>query len=151
MANLNLPKTGWVLVDTNFLIDFFSKKQFYSEFLKSASKSSISIVSIEPVRVEFIRSKNKDVVRQKSDFFIKVVEALLPLDQEVFSLVQPTDIFLACAIQRYSQVYLLTRNHQDFPTKLFKRSNIFNIETEKDVKTYALYQYIQPEAKEISF
>lgn len=163
MANSDWPNQSWIVLDTNFLIDFFSKQDAYIPILEKIRVDN-TLVSIEPVRCEFIRSKTKDVVKLKSAFFWTIIETLLPLDKDVYSLVQPTieqygadiekvsltDIYLACVIQRYTKVYLLTRNHQDFPTKLFIRSYIFSVEFSKDVKTYALYQYKRGESKEIA-
>lgn len=163
MGSLGLPNESWIVIDTNFLIDFYSKQQAYAQVVRELKNRGNSIVSVEHVRCEFIRSKTKDVVKSKSEFFSQLIESLLPLDQEVYKLVQPTieaygediekvsitDLFLACTIQRYSKVHLLTRNHSDFPTKLFSRSHIFTVESEKDVKAYALYQYKQPSTSEI--
>ncbi len=163
MGRYKLPSLSWLILDTCFLIDFYSKQDSYTGLIEEIKGSDNTIVSIEFVRAEFIRSKTKDVVRAKSDFFAKLVKDLLPMDKEVHSLVQSTieaysgdmdrvsltDLYLACTIQRYSKVYLLTRNHQDFPLKLFTRSHIFHIESDKDIKTYALYQYKQPSVDKI--
>jgi hypothetical protein len=163
MGNLDLPEHSWIVLDTNFLIDFYSKQSCYVQIVTDLKQRNNSIVSTDLVRCEFIRSKTSDVVVSKSQFFSKLIESLLPIDQETMKLVQPTiqsygedvekasltDIMLACTVQRYSKVYLLTRNHHDFPTRLFSRSCIFNIELDKDVRTYALYQYRKPDAKNI--
>ena len=58
------------------------------------------------------------------------------------------DLVLACFLKRYSGLYLLTRNHKDFPTRIFHRSHVFPIEHERDVKTYAFYQY-KPKVKQV--
>lgn len=155
MASLELPRRSWIIIDTNFLIDYFSKPELYISLVEGLREGDNVIVSIELVRCEFIRSRVKDVIKLKSEFFTTLVENLLPIDQGVYKLVQPTiekygediekvsltDIYLACVLQRYSQVLLLTRNHQDFPTKLFSRDYLINIESKKDVKTYGLYQF----------
>jgi len=163
MLNSDWPREKWVVLDTNFLIDYYSKQESYAELLEQLRKNENTISSTELVRTEFIRSRTKDVVRSKSAFFNKIVESLLPLDKEIHKLVQPTietygqdiegvsltDIYLACVIQRYRQVYLLTRDHHDFPTRLFDRTHVFLIELNKEIKTYALYQYRKPEEKKI--
>ena len=161
MGDWDLPKLGWILLDTNFLIDFYSKQELYIPVFEKLRSNDNSIVSLDFVRTEFIRSKTKEVVRAKSEFFRRVVENLLPLDSETQMLVQATiesygldidgvdltDIYLACVVQRYESVYLLSRNHKDFPSKLFLRTCIFNVELDKDIKTYALYQYRQKDNK----
>lgn len=90
MVDWGLPKHGWVFVDTNFLIDFFSKEKLYAGFIEQSLDNSAEIVSTDLVRAEFIRSKTKQVVAQKTNFFDKVVQTLLPLDPEVCKLVRPT-------------------------------------------------------------
>lgn len=150
-----LPRNIWVVLDTNFLIDFYSKQDRFANYFEILRKRNNTIVTIDLVKTEFIRAKSKDVVEAKVNFFNKIIEDLLPLDNETLKLVQPTiekygndmdgmeivDIYLACVIQRYSTVYLLTRNHSDFPCRLFDRTHIFNIELDKEIRTYALYQY----------
>ena len=157
------PRESWIVLDTNFLIDLFSHQESYAVIFQQIRDGENTIVSIHQVRTEFIRSKTKDVVRSKSKLFNKLVESLIPIDKQICELVQPTietygqdiegvsltDIYLACVIQRYSQVYLLTRDHHDFPTRLFDRAHIFHIELNKEIKTYALYQYRKPEEKKI--
>lgn len=163
MANLTLPEYSWILIDTNFLIDFYSKQTNYVKIIEEFRHANCTLISTDFVKTEFIRSKTKEVLNAKTEFFDKLIESTLPIDQEVIKLIKPTlekygqdcdhlsltDIYLAVFIQRYSKVYLLTRNHADFPTRLFSRKYIFNIESEKDVKAYALYQYKSPEATKI--
>jgi len=114
------------------------------------------------VRCEFVRSKAKETTQTKALFFSKVIETVLPMGQEINELVQPTieeygvdsekldvvDIYLACFLKKYRKLYLLTRNHHHFPTRIFSRSNIFNIELAKEIRTYAFYQYL-PEKTEL--
>ena len=141
MDELTLPKNSWIVLDTNFLIDFYSKEDRFAIYFDKLRSKNNTIVTIDLVKTEFIRTKNKDVLEKKVNFFNKVVEDLLPLDQETLKLIQPTmekygndmdgmeivDIYLACVIQRYSTVYLLTKNHSDFPCRLFDRTYIFNV------------------------
>lgn len=155
MDESSLPRNVWVVLDTNFLIDFYSKQDRFANYFEILRKRNNTIVTIDLVKTEFIRAKSKDVVEAKVNFFNKIIEDLLPIDNETLKLVQPTiekygndmdgmeivDIYLACVIQRYSTVYLLTRNHSDFPCRLFDRTHIFNIELDKEIRTYALYQY----------
>lgn len=163
MDQSSLPKDVWIVLDTNFLIDFYSKQDQYAPIFESLRKRNNTVITIDLVRAEFIRSKSREIVEAKADFLNKIVEAMLPLDNETLKLVQPTiqvygndmdkveltDIYLACVIQRYNKVYILTRNHSDFPCRLFSRSNIFNVGLEKDIKTYALYQYKKTDALEV--
>ena len=90
MASLDWPHDSWIVLDTNFLIDFYSKQESYTPLFETLRKGSNTLVSIELVKCEFIRSKTKDVVRLKSIFFTKIVESLLTIDREVYKLAQST-------------------------------------------------------------
>ena len=146
MEESSLPKDVWIVLDTNFLIDFYSKQDQYAPIFEKLRKRNNTIVTIDLVRTEFIRSKSKEVVEAKVDFLGKMVETILPLDNETLRLVQPTIEIYASDMDK---VYLLTRNHSDFPCRLFSRSNIFNVGLEKDIKTYALYQYKKSDTLEV--
>ena len=87
MANLDLPRQSWIIIDTNFLIDFYSKQKGFVETVSLFKEQENTLTSIDLVRCEFIRSKTKDVVQSKSEFFAELVESLLPLDTEVMKLV----------------------------------------------------------------
>jgi len=154
MATIILPENGTILLDTNFFLDLFEHEKHYKQFFDVASDMKVSLVSCDLVRGEFVRTKDKDKLLAKNELFSRIV-SILPMDKQISELLVPTlsdyghdiegvsiaDIILACFIKRYSGLYLLTRNHKDFPTRIFDRSGVFSIEHEKDVKTYALYQY----------
>ncbi len=155
MAYPQLPVNSTILLDTNFFFDYFNNKDKYSDFLLESQKMDCSLVSIDLVKCEFIRTKNVDILNKKAEFFNKTISTVLPLDKEVHALIQstikeygsdsegvsPVDFYLACCLKRYKGLYLLTRNHKDFPARIFARSHIFSIEIEKDIRTYALYSY----------
>jgi len=145
-----------ILVDTNFLFDVYNAKEKYATVLTEIQQAQINLVSTDLVRIEFIRSRDKRAVEEKAIYFSEFIDTSLPMDPEVMKLIQPTieeygkdidgvspvDITLACCIKRYHGLYLLTRNHKDFPTKIFSRDYIFSVEHNRDVKTYALYYYM---------
>ncbi len=155
MASFNLPKYASILFDTCIFIDVFGHDNKYTNFFAALNKIEATIVSINPVKCEFIRSKTKEVIQEKSHYFDKTIESILPFDKDIESLVQPTieeygvdsdgldvaDIYLACFLKKYRGLYLLTKNHHHFPERIFSRSNIFNIELAKEIRTYAFYQY----------
>lgn len=161
MDYLSLPSNAVILIDTNFLIDSFSDQISYLDFFKKIKEQNRTIVSIDLVKCEFIRSQNKQIVENKVDYFNQFVETILPFDQKISQILQSiieeyaedgigvsvVDFYLACFIKRYQKLYLLTRNHKDFPTRIFQRSCIFSIGLRKDIKTYALYQYSPKEKK----
>lgn len=155
MVEFKPPRDSTLLIDTNFLIDYFSDESKYSELLLIIKREGCTLLTIDFVRCEFIRTKNAYYIKKKVDFFKKTIEGILPVDKEISDLLQPTieqygesslgvsvvDFYLACFLKRYKSLYLLTRNHKDFPTSIFSRSHIFHIELEKDIRTYALYSF----------
>ncbi|KKU78493.1 MAG: hypothetical protein UY06_C0049G0004 [Candidatus Amesbacteria bacterium GW2011_GWA2_47_70] len=155
MGNIPLPKGSTILIDTNFFLDLFSHKENYKGFFDTALENEVVFVSCDFVRCEFVRTKEKSKLIDKNNLFIEIVGTPLPMDKQISELIIPTleqyaqeiegveltDIILGCFLKRYQRLYLLTRNHKDFPTRIFERSHIFSIEHGRDVKTYALYQY----------
>jgi len=141
MENFNLLKFSNILLDTNFFIDVFGHENKYAPFFQEIKRTESTLVSIDFVRCEFIRSKT--------------IETLLPTDASIHALAQstieeygvdsegvdPVDLYLACFLKRYKSLFLLTRNHQHFPQRIFTRNHIFNVELAKEIRTYALYQY----------
>ncbi len=55
--------------------------------------------------------------------------------------VSVTDLYLAASLKRYKNLYLLTRNHLDFPERIFSRELLYNFELPKNVYTYSFYRY----------
>lgn len=152
-------KHATFLLDTNFLIDAYSKPQQFGEFIANLKGLDIALVSINFVKYEFIRSKTINVVKQKLIYFEEKVETVLPVDitteklvpglieeyKQFIEGVSVVDLLLGACIKRYKSLKLLTRNHSDFPTKIYNREHIFTIELENDVKSYGIYSY-KPEA-----
>jgi hypothetical protein len=150
----NSLKRSTVLVDACFFIDAYSKPEEFADFIHSLKAADVSLVSLVSVKIEFIRSKTRDVVQRKKAYYEQIIEMTLPtrdVDALVPEIVDEyrqstegvsvTDFYLAACLKKYRRLLLLTRNHVDFPTKIFARSYIFPIETERDIRTYALYEY----------
>lgn len=162
---MNIPTSlnnSTILLDTNFFIDAFSKPKDFGELISSLKSSNVVLVCSGIVKFEFTRSKNFDVFQKKIKYFDNLVENLLPIDRKTEELifevmseyqdaiigVSVTDVILAAFLKRYRKLRLLTRDHGDFPTSVFKREEIFNIQSTRDIKTYAVYSY-KPEEKMI--
>lgn len=155
---MNIPASlnnSTILLDTNFFIDAFSKPSDFVELISSLKAAKIALVSSSIVKFEFTRSKSLDVRQKKSKYFDKLVENLLMADRKIEELifeimseykdaiigVSPTDVILAAFLKRYRTLRLLTRDHSDFPTSVFCREEIFNVQSVRDIKTYAVYSY----------
>lgn len=150
-----------ILLDTNFFIHAYANKEIYASFIKKLKDANIALVSPSLVKYEFVRSKTIDVVRQKEVYFHQIIDSLLLYDPSVDELIIPTieeykqkmeglpltDLIIATYLKKYRGLYLLTNDHSDFPTSVFHRKYIFNIEDFGD-KLYGLYIY---KPKEKSF
>lgn len=157
-----------ILVDTNFLIDSYSQKEEFAKFISDLKRLKVALVTIKLVKYEFVRAKTKDVIEQKEDYFRNLIDAILPdrLDiikynsgpDSVIELMKKynnslegvsiVDLMLGVTLKRYFGLYLLTRDHQDFPTNIFTREEVFHIESTRNIRTYGLYSY-KPEEKKI--
>jgi|SRR3989344_2822838 len=151
-----LLNNSTLLLDTNFFIDSYSKqnRKAYAKLVSDLKRMKVSFTSISFVKYEFIRSKTIDVVREKERHFHEIVEYELPYDPAIDKLIIPTiedykqymeglsltDLILATCLKRYHNLFLLTRDHTDFPTSIFTREHVFNIEDFKE-KIYAIYSY----------
>jgi predicted nucleic acid-binding protein len=143
-----------LLLDTNFFIDAYRQQNQYGGFIKKLKNSGVAFVSPNFVKYEFIRSKTIDVVREKEKYFYGIIDNILPYGPEIDRLIVPTveeykqymenlpltDLILAAYLKKYKGLYLLTRDHNDFPTTVFKREFVFNME-EFGEKIYGIYSY----------
>jgi hypothetical protein len=155
MADLAFLSSGTVLVDTCFLLDANSKPKVYGDFIGELRGNGVTVVSLELVRVEFVRTKKTEDFKKKLAYFNGLVESILPVDVELERLildliveygedldgVSVIDLYLAAALKRYKNLFLLTSNHRDFPGHVFTRCSVFNFELPKAVQTYAFYRY----------
>lgn len=152
----NFLENGDLLVDTNFFIDSFHNPNNFAEFISTLKKGNVEIVTTSFVKYEFLKSKTIDVVRRKEIFFNELVGVVLPLDSEtekqIVGLIEEykqymegvslVDLILGAFLKRYgNKLFLLTRDHKDFPTNVFDRMHVFNIDGIRDIKTYGVYCY----------
>lgn len=151
----NTLKNTTFLLDTNFFIDSYSHPAEFQKFITSLKKANIELVSTSFVKFEFVRSKTIDVVHKKLRYFEEIVATLLPFDSETENLILSifeeykqfmegvpfVDLILGAYLKRYKNLYLLTRDHLDFPTTIFDRIQIFNVELVREIKPYGVYTY----------
>lgn len=151
-----------VLLDACFLIDANSKPKLFGEFISELKSRDVTFVAIDFVKTEFVRTKSRTDLKTKLDYFGRVIDAILPIDNATESLVlgvigdyreyltgvSSVDLYLAATLKRYRSLYLLTGNHRDFPTLVFDRFFPINFELSNAIKTYAFYRY-KSEGKKI--
>lgn len=151
----DLPLGSSILLDACFLLDSFSNARKFAEFVYWVRKKEVPLVSIDLVKIEFVRSKSLRNLDAKLEYYNKIIEITLTPDKSVQDLmlgiieeygqnldgVSVADLYLAVMIKKYTKLYLFTNNHKDFPTSVFEREGIVNFEYSKGIKSYALYRY----------
>lgn len=155
-----------ILVDTCFLIDASKSLEAhgarspYAEVVKVLNAQHNTLVSIFPVSLEFF--KGSDLLqerRTKKRYYDDLIQTTLPVDPAVVrnaeTLTQlyrtagkslsPTDFLLGGTLMKYglgSSFYLLTRDHGDFPLKIFNRDRVIVLAHEHaGVDAYGLFSY----------
>jgi predicted nucleic acid-binding protein len=154
-----------ILLDTNFLIDSLRsinnnpEDSPYLEFITEIKEANNTLVSIPPVALEFLKGSNILSDRQvKKNFYDDLVAATLPLDNNVIENadlltqlyrnkgkdISSTDFFVGGTAMKYfnSNFYLLTRDHDDFPVRIFDRERAIIFQHPKGgVDVYGLFKY----------
>ena len=60
MNTVNLPKFSTILLDTNFFIDFYGHEDKHKDLFRDFKELEITLVSIDLIKCEFIRSKTQE-------------------------------------------------------------------------------------------
>lgn len=149
------PLGNSILIDTCFFLDANFHPNVFGSYVDKLKKDENDLLTIGPVKLEFIRTKSKADLFKKQEYINRVVDTMLPIDLEVDRValglmseygadldgVSVVDIYLAACLKRYRGLLLFTRNHTDFPTHLFERVSLYNFNLPKNVNTYAFYRY----------
>ncbi len=128
----------------------------------SLKKQDNILLTINAVALEFLKgSRSIQEFNKKKEFLLAILNGevmTITKDMEDFAIqlslvlqspggsTSPTDFYLASALMKYasgSKVYLLTKNHKDFPITLFDRADLVNIDGEHDVQTFGFYRFNQ--------
>ena len=75
--------SGNVLLDACFLIEANSKPEVFGKFIAGLREADKSLLSIYPVKAEFVRTKSAENMKIKSDYYDKVVEVTLDTDNTI--------------------------------------------------------------------
>jgi hypothetical protein len=168
MAKIFLPQetlsaikfNSHIFVDTCFFLDFaFLSKRDKEDLLKNWAliiKGGGVFVTIEPVVIEFLLGSSTADLKIKRDYISQLIETVIPVTALQKNIIESlikeygvyargnvsyVDLCLASAIRQYPNTFLLTRNHSDFPLKIFSSQGLFAIHLNKAIRTYCLYAY----------
>lgn len=151
---LQILKDKFLLLDTCVFIDAFSHPSEFGKFFNKLKDNETSLLTIDDVITEFLKGSSTDTkFDEKKEFINDIIETSLPtnnLQENVERLIKIykieskdlsiTDLHLGATLMKFkNRIYLLTRDHSDFPTRIFKRENILNISHGKGIFTYGIY------------
>jgi len=157
-------------VDTCFIIDAsLSTEQgetIYAELRRILQEENNHLLSVYPVALEYLKGTNLiSEFQSKKAFLDDLVETWLPVDvttiEKAYDLAQiyrrfgkdvsSTDFVLGATLARYPNTYLLTKDHDDFPVRIFDRVSVLPMQHKNGgVDTYGLFKYSEDKAGGIS-
>ena len=151
-------KSKHLLLDTCVFIDAFVSPTEFAKFFKGLKENDIIIVSIDLVKVEFIRgSREIKVFQEKRAYVDDIIDAYLPITNDIFKNMQKlvelfkeegntvsvVDLMLGGLLMKYpGNLMLLTRNINDFPTNIFTIRTFFNLFKRKSIQSYGIYYFV---------
>jgi len=159
-SSVGVLKAKFLLLDTNFLIDASIFSAEAVDLIAELRAMGCELVTTRAVLVEFFGgTKNLVEYQTKVEFvellFGRTLDEIvsLPIDRSLpdrNDLVKfsrqcrkfaATDFELYLTLKKYSHnnLILVSRNHTDFTTSLFKREGFITLLGSKEIRTYGLY------------
>lgn len=169
---LSFLKNKWLLVDTNFLINFAENSDSFRGFIDTLQSLNVYLVIDRSIEFEFLRSANRRLELEKR---ILLLEKLLGTDRiflryqdELFEdaktlanlyskingqynkQISFQDCLIAAHLRKYkNNLYLATLDLQDFPLEVFDRVQVICIDVGKSVLTIGFYAYNETKYDEL--
>lgn len=150
----------FILFDTNILIEASKHFDSFEALLILLRESKCDVCYIPLIEFEFTRDAVTTELHVERERFLEKIKGVkLPMHSELFDdalaiarvyahmRIPPKQISLVdCCIAAYMKKYeknlfLVTKNHRDFPIEVFNRIFIYPIEVGSDVSTAAIYQF----------
>lgn len=151
-----------ILLDTNVFIDAYDKPTSFSNIFDLLKQNNNVLFTINSVLLEFLKgSRSVEEFNKKKQFIVSII------DNDIFTLTKnvedlalklslallssggntaPTDLYLGAMLNNFKasgKVLVMSKNHKDFPTTIFERVALINIENEKDIQIFAFYRFDQ--------
>ena len=165
---LSIVKDSHIFVDTCVLLDFVSfKKEDRVEFedrLSQFTKRGSIFVTIEPVAVEFYLGSSQQDLKIKKSYLNQLIKVILPVrvinKENIEGLIVEygryargnisyVDLCLGASTRQFPNSVALTRNHKDFPLKIFDCKAVFVVHLNKEARTYCFYSYRKAKKRKI--
>jgi predicted nucleic acid-binding protein len=147
-----------ILLDTSFFIDYSNHSSAFFDFTIEAKTNDITFVTNVPVVTEFTKgSENAEKFAEKTALVNTIIDYLLPIPPSVFTHELPsivekygksgatcsvTDMILASQIKMHANdLFLVTKNPNDFPSKVFVLKTYFLLQLNRALQVYGIYSY----------
>jgi len=149
-------KNSYLFLDTNVFIGALLSELPIYEFLKNLSSHGCSFLSIQSVLFEFTRGGGTiENFHKRAKFIIEDLKTTIyPIEKELGNLedlivvlqkikadASYTDFLLTACLYKFPNAFLLTENHKDFPTEILDRKHLITVDTDKEIRNYAVYQF----------
>jgi len=146
-----------LLLDTNVFIDTSIHPQTFRKFFGQLRDDGVTLVTIDPVRLEFCKGAvDGRSFNEKVEFITSIVDTILPVTKDILddaiSLVRAcrvegkgisvTDFLLGGFLVKYSKrLFLLSKDTNAFPTNVFTLKTFFSLLYPRAIHSYGVYVF----------
>jgi hypothetical protein len=159
-SSVGVLQSSFLLLDTNFLIDASIFRAEAVDLIAELRKMDCELVTTRAVLVEFLGGTKNPVEYDAKVLFVELlfgktldkivslpIDSKLPNKTDLLDFSRqcqkfaPTDFELFLTLKKYSHssLILISRNHTDFTSRLFKRKGFITLLGDKEIRTYGLY------------
>ena len=143
-----------LFIDTNAFIGIFNYQRIFLNLVKKLKDNNCEFLTISSVFFEFTRGSSDINTFNKRSSFIKSnagiistekllgnIESLTIVLQKVKGDMSYTDFLLCACLYKFPNSFVITEDHQHFPTNILDREFIITIDTEKQIRNYGIYKF----------
>lgn len=146
----------FLLLDTNVFIDASIHWEVFQKFFNELKSVNITLVTIDLVKAEFLRGAEDTTSYATKELLLEgVVNTILSTEGKtltnIFEIVKRykadgktveiPDLVLGANLLRYgSNLFLLTRNTNDFPIKVYDVVGVINCIYKRGIFAYGVYK-----------
>jgi len=131
-----------------------SKGNFLIKFPNELQNVDCSFITIPSVLFEFTRgggnlrdfNKRLKFITQDLKVTIYPIERYLDNLEDLIVVLQKikpsagyTDFLLSACLYKFSNAFLMTENHKDFPLEIMDRTHLVTFDMEKEIRNYGIY------------
>ena len=149
-------KNSSLFFDTNTYIGALSYSNLYSELFFKLNENNCAFLTIPSVLFEFTRGTNSiENFNKRTKFIVEDLKSsIYPIERQLQGLenltlvlqkirgtMDYTDFLLCVCLYKFPGSFLITENHSHFPTEILDRKYLITIDTDKELRNYAIYEF----------